>query len=67
MGRRATIIRGRRVAFSTRHLRAEHRDKLRAYGEILGLNMEEALDLALRLGLPEMEKKVIEAEEDEDA
>ena len=61
MGRRKTSIRGRRVAFSTRHMREEHRDELRVLGEELGLNMEEALDTALHHGLRRM-RKMVEAE-----
>jgi catechol-2,3-dioxygenase len=63
MGRRQTIITGKRVAFSTRHLRVSHRDKLRVFGEILGLNMEEALDRALRYGLKDLELEALEQEQ----
>ena len=62
MGRRRTMTRGKKVAFSTRHMRTEHRDKLRVLGDLMGLNMEEALDLALHLGLRRMEKKAVEKE-----
>ena len=60
MGRRKTSIKGRRVAFSTRHMRAAHRDELRVLGDVMGLNMEEALDLALYHGLRKMRKMVAE-------
>lgn len=61
MGRRATIIKGKTVDFSTRHMRATYRDRLRVCGDALGLNMEEALDRCLRYGLPKLESEVDEA------
>lgn len=60
MGRRKTSITGKRVAFSTRHMRMKHRDELRVLGDALGLNMEEALDQALYYGLRRMRKLVEE-------
>lgn len=67
MGRRQTKIKGPTVDFSTRHLRRRYRDKLRVYGDLLGLNMEEALDLALRYGLPELEKDAMDETEKQQA
>lgn len=67
MPRAATTIPGPTVAFSVRHLRRRYRDKLRVYGTMLELNMEEALDRALKVGLAALEEAAMGREDVPDA
>lgn len=61
MPRIPTQIDGPTAFFSTRHFRKAHRDALRSFGAMQNLNLDEALDEVIELGLPLFKQKAVKA------
>lgn len=57
MSRARSRIPGPTTFFSTRNMRESHRDALRSFGAVMGMNLDEALDYCLEHGLARLREE----------